>query len=183
MFFQDWHSIVRILVVGTAAYVGLVALLRISGNRTLSKLNAFDLIVTVALGSTLATVLLSKTTPLLNGLIALALLIFLQYAVTWSSVRVAFVRKLVKSSPVLLMHDGRFIESALRKARVTRVEALAALRSSGVSATDEVGAVILETDGTLSVLQRTAKPVDVLQPAPRGDRLAPDAVRSRSYDP
>ncbi|MDP9398666.1 MAG: hypothetical protein M3P96_13010 [Actinomycetota bacterium] len=59
MLYDGWHGPVRVLVVGGLAYLALVALLRISGKRTLAKLNAFDLILTVALGSTLATVLLT----------------------------------------------------------------------------------------------------------------------------
>lgn len=76
----------RVLLVGVAAYAGLV-LLRVSGKRTLTKMNAFDLVVTVALGSTLATVQLTKSVALADGLAAFALLIFLQYGLMWLSVR------------------------------------------------------------------------------------------------
>ena len=55
MFFDSWAGLGRVLVVGVLAYSALVLLLRISGKRTLTKMNAFDLVVTVALGSTLAT--------------------------------------------------------------------------------------------------------------------------------
>ena len=70
MIFDTWFGLLRVLVVGTAAYAALVLLLRASGKRTLAKLNAFDLVVTVALGSTLATVLLSKDVALAEGLLA-----------------------------------------------------------------------------------------------------------------
>lgn len=81
MVFDSWFGLLRVLVVGTIAYAALVLLLRVSGKRTLAKLNAFDLIVTVALGSTLATVLLSKSVALVEGLAAFALLAGLQYLV------------------------------------------------------------------------------------------------------
>ncbi|RZJ88157.1 MAG: DUF421 domain-containing protein, partial [Hymenobacter sp.] len=80
IFFTSWESLVRTLVISLLAYVGLIVMLRISGKRTLSKMNAFDLIVTVALGSTLATVLLSKSVALADGLLAFALLIGLQFS-------------------------------------------------------------------------------------------------------
>jgi uncharacterized membrane protein YcaP (DUF421 family) len=67
MFFSGWESLFRTLVVGVLAYVALVAFLRLSGNRTLSKMNAFDLVVTVSLGSTLATVLLTRDIALADG--------------------------------------------------------------------------------------------------------------------
>ena len=80
-------DLVRVVIVGTLAYAALVALLRISGKRTRTKLNAFDLVVTIALGSTLATVLLSNQVSLAEGITALALLIALQFVITWLSVR------------------------------------------------------------------------------------------------
>ena len=60
MFFENWYGLERILIVGFLAYVALIICLRISGKRTLAKWNAFDFVVTIALGSILATHLLSK---------------------------------------------------------------------------------------------------------------------------
>ena len=91
---------------GTLAYVALVLFIRISGKRTLTKLNAFDLVVTVALGSTLATVLLNDSVALAEGVLAMALLIFLQFVITWLSVRSPWFESLVKSEPTLLLHRG-----------------------------------------------------------------------------
>ena len=119
MVFDGWAGLVRVAVVGTAAYVALVLLLRISGKRTLSKMNAFDLVVTVALGSTLATILLSTSVALAEGLLALALLIFLQFAVTWISVRSATFRGFIKNEPKLLFYDGGFLQEAMRAERMT----------------------------------------------------------------
>ena len=152
MFFDSWSGLGRVALTSLLAYVVLVAFLRISGKRTLTKLNAFDLVVTVALGSTLATVLLSKDIPLAEGVLALALLILFQYAITWASVRVPWFKDLVKSRPTLLLCRGALIGSALRAQRVTRDEVHAVLRSRGVSDVGDVDAVVLETDGSFSVL-------------------------------
>ncbi|MFN4101363.1 MAG: DUF421 domain-containing protein, partial [Pararhodobacter sp.] len=119
-----------------------------------SKMNAFDLIVTVALGSTLATVLLTDTVPLLEGVLAMALLVYLQFAITWLSVRSRRFRSLIKSEPSLLVHDGQYLNAALRRQRVTRDEVDAALRQSGKSDVGQVRSVVLETDGTLTVIPR-----------------------------
>ncbi|MEP2829565.1 YetF domain-containing protein [Parvibaculum sp.] len=153
MLFDSWGGLARVLVVGTAAYAMLIVFLRVSGKRTLSKMNAFDLVVTVALGSTLATVLLSRSVPLAEGVLALALLICLQFVLTWASVRSRSVRDLIKSEPALLVRDGVYLEGAMRKERMTREEIDAALRESGVAALSGVSAVVLETDGSLSVIE------------------------------
>lgn len=154
--FGGWPGMLRTLVVGVLAYIALVVFLRISGKRTLSKLNAFDFVVTVALGSTLATVLLSKSVSLSEGALAFAVLIGLQLAVTWTSVRAQWLRRILTGEPALLLYQGRFLAASLRKARVTEDEVRSAVRSAGILAMEEVEAVVLETDGSLSVVSRSS---------------------------
>jgi uncharacterized membrane protein YcaP (DUF421 family) len=151
--FDGWSGLLRTLIVGVLAYSALVISLRISGKRTLSKMNAFDFIVTVALGSTLATILLSNDVALAEGVLAFALLIGLQFVVAWLSVRSARIQSLVKSEPALLLYQGNFLWAALRRERVTKEEIEAAVRQQGLAGLDRVEAVVLETDGTFSVIQ------------------------------
>jgi len=153
LFFNDWQTLGRTLVVGVLAYVTLVVLLLVSGKRTLSKMNAFDLIVTVALGSTLASVLTSKEVALAQGALAFAVLVGMQFIITWLSVRSGRVSDLVKAEPRLLLHRGEFLRAAMRHERVTEAEVRAAVRGQGVGALDDIDAVILETDGSFSVIR------------------------------
>lgn len=146
-------GILRTLLFGTVAYVALVLMLRLTGKRTLSKMNAFDLVVTVALGSTLAAVLLDSSVPLVDGLVALGLLVALQFVITWASVRSGAVRKVVKSEPTLLAMDGDYLRAAMRRERVTQDEIDAALRSEGFDDLASVRCVVLETNGKLSVIR------------------------------
>lgn len=154
MLFNSWMDLVRVLIVGVTAYAGVVAFLRVSGKRTLSKMNAFDFVVTVALGSTLATILLSRDVALAEGLLALALLIALQLVVAWLSARSRGFRRLVKAEPRLLFAHGRMLDDALLDERVAPEEVWAAMRATGHADLDEVEAVVLETDGTFSVVAR-----------------------------
>ena len=160
MFFDSWAGLARVVVAGTLAYAALVLFLRVSGKRTLTKLNAFDFVITVALGSTLATVLLSESVALAEGVLALALLIALQYAVAWLSVRSERFQSIVKAEPTLLLRRGRFLDGAMRAQRITREEVLAALRGSGVSEFGSLAAVVLETDGSISVISDSDQPED-----------------------
>jgi uncharacterized membrane protein YcaP (DUF421 family) len=154
LLFDGWSGIARTLLIGTLAYVAMVVLLRISGKRTLSKMNAFDFIVTVALGSALANVLLNEGVALAEGAAAFALLIGLQYLVTWSSVRTRWVKRLVTGEPELVAYRGRLLDDALRRTRVTEDEVLAAVRNQGHAGLQDAEAVVLETDGAFSVVGR-----------------------------
>ena len=156
IFFNGWFTLFRTIVVGLVAYAALLVCLRLSGKRTLSKMNAFDLIVTVALGSTLATIILSADVALAQGVLALALLVTLQFAITWSSVRWRWMRRLATGEPSLLLYRGQYLRDALRQMRVTEDEVRAAVRAQGQPAIEDVEAVVLETDGSFSVIRSAA---------------------------
>ncbi|WP_375143396.1 DUF421 domain-containing protein [Domibacillus sp. A3M-37] len=145
----------RTIIVGVLAYIGLIFFLRISGKRTLSKMNAFDLVVTVALGSTLATILLSKKVALAEGFTAFFLLIGMQYLIAWLSVRSRFVSEIIKSNPELLYYNGEYFTHTMKKERVLEVEILQAARSNGIYSISQIKAVVLETDGSISIIIAT----------------------------
>lgn len=148
IFFAGWPGVLRAVISGALAYFALVVLLRVSGKRTLAKMNAFDLVVTVALGSILATITLSKDVALAEGVAAIAVLVGLQFVVAWLSARFKSVSQLVKAEPALLFHRGEFLR--------------AAIRSSGKGALENVEAVILETDGSFSVVSQSEQPASAL---------------------
>ena len=151
-FFESWQSLAHTAIAGVLAYTALLLLLRASGKRTLSKLNAFDLVVTVALGSTLASVITSEQLPLANGVLALALLILLQFTVAWVIARWERMRGMVKSEPTLVFYGGEFIDTAIRESRLNQEEILAIIRSSGSEDIRRIQAIVLETDGSFSVI-------------------------------
>ena len=153
IFFNSGSELLRTAVIGVCAYISLVFLLRITGKRTLAKMNAFDFVVTVSLGSTLATILLSREVSLAQGVLALALLVGLQFVISWASVRTSWVRRLVTGEPMLLFYQGKFLENALRRTRVTQDEVRTAVRGTGMAEVDAAEAVVLETDGTFSVIR------------------------------
>lgn len=152
MWFDSWSDLSRVVLVGAAAYLFLVVVLRVSGKRTLSQLNAFDFIVTVAIGSTLATILLSSDVSWSEGALALALLAALQLFVAWASSRWGFLRRAVTAQPAWIVRDGAIVEGSLRRNRLTESQVMQAIRSGGYGDIALVGAVVLEPNGTLSVI-------------------------------
>ena len=151
IFFSNWESIWRTFLIGLLAYFSLIVMLRISGKRTLSQMKEFDFIVTVALGSTLASVLLSKDVALADGVLALGVLISLQYILAYASVRSKRFSMLISSEPTLLFYKGEFLWKALRKERVTEAEVRSILRSNGVVSIEKVEAVVMESNGQFTV--------------------------------
>lgn len=152
MFFDNLSGLLRVLVIGPLAYGWLVVVLRITGKRTLAQLNAFDFIVTVALGSTLATIILSSDVAWAEGALALVLLALLQLVVAWISVRSARFQHAVTAGPSLLVLDGAVLPDALQRARISAESLQQSVRSAGVGGLELVGAVVVETNGKLSVI-------------------------------
>lgn len=152
MWFDSWEGVARVVLVGLAAYASLVLLLRVSGKRTLSKLNAFDLVVTVALGSTLATILLSKDVAFVEGVTAFAVLVFGQFVVARLSLRFSSVRRVVKAEPQVPLYRGQVLAGALRRERITAEEIRSVVRGAGLASVRQAAAVVLETDGSLHAL-------------------------------
>ncbi|SFH79306.1 DUF421 domain-containing protein [Pisciglobus halotolerans] len=157
MLFSDWNTIFRILLVGTLAYLLLILVLRIFGKRTLSKLNAFDFVVTIALGSILATILTSRDLTLVDGTIAFTILIFLQFIITKLTIYFQIADKAVKASPTLLFYKGQYDFEAIKKERLSEEEILQAVRSKGSASMEDILAVVLETSGDLSIIQKRSK--------------------------
>lgn len=156
MLFDNWSHILKILLTGLLTYVGIILFLRISGKRTLAQMNAFDFIITVALGSTLSSAMLSKDTPLAEGLVGLALLVLLQFIVSWLNVRFSFFSKLIKSEPRLLFYQGEFKSQAMHEERVRKDELLQAARNQGIFSLEQIEAIVLETNGKFSIIKSSS---------------------------
>lgn len=151
-FFAGWAPIARIIIVGVAMYVALIFFLRISGSRTLSSMNAFDFIVTVAIGSVFGRALTAKSVALAEALVAFGLLVALQYMMTWIQIRWPFFSRVVTNPPSLLYFRDEFIDESLRRQRVTKSEVQTAVRKNQFGSLDEVEAVVLESSGEFSVI-------------------------------
>ena len=152
LIFDTFAGVARVLLISILAYAALILVLRLAGKRSLGKLNAFDLVVTVALGSTLATVLLSKDVAFVEGALAFAMLAGLQFLVTRASIQWRWFKRLVRSHPQLLVEDGCYLDHTLKSERVTREEVDQVIRNHGYGRIGDVAAVVLETDGSFSVI-------------------------------
>lgn len=153
-FWNGWEPIVRIIMVGSLAYASIVLILRVSGKRTLASMNAFDFIITVALGATFGRILTARQVAAAEAATAFLLLAGLQYVVSWLEVRWPAFAGLVTAQPSLLFYRGRFLEAAMRKERIRREDMLGAIRKNRLSGLSQVEAIVLESDGTLSVVKK-----------------------------
>ena len=155
--FENWESTIRTGILTVLGYLAMVFLLRISGKRTLSKMNAFDFVVTIALGSCLASISLNKSITLIDGALAISLFILMQFIFTYLSVHIKGFRTLVTSRPVIVFYNGQFLDKELKKQRLTNEEVYNECRLKGYANLDKVYLVILESTGEISVIENQDK--------------------------
>ena len=163
--FAGWPVLARVACSGALLYVVVLAFSRIHGTRTTSKMNNFDWIISVASGSIFGSAVVSDTVTVAQAVTAFAVLFALQWMLTKLSVLFPPFYHAVTASPALLFHAGQFLDDKLRAERVTRDEVLKAVRGAGVTDLSEVSAVVLEPDGTLTVLPgRGTDSPDLMRP-------------------
>jgi uncharacterized membrane protein YcaP (DUF421 family) len=150
-FFESWYNVIRTVTLSIVGFAALMILLRGSGKRTLSKLNAFDFVFVVAVGSVFASTIISKDITLIEGVASMTTLILIQVTLAELAMRFSTVERIINGKPTLLLSHGQFIPRALKKERVTEEEVRSAIRAKGINRVEDVDAVILENDGSLSV--------------------------------
>jgi uncharacterized membrane protein YcaP (DUF421 family) len=159
-FFQNWYNVERSITLSIVGYAALFTMLRVSGKRTLSKLNVFDFVFVVAVGSVFASMIVSKDVTLVEGIAAMGTLMVIQLVLAELAARFPKLERIINGEPTLLLSNGKFISHALRKERVTEEEVRGAIRGEGVTRVEDVDAVTMENDGTLTVAWTSKKPGD-----------------------
>ena len=154
LFETSWPQLAEVALSAVLAYIAIVVVIRVSGARTTAQLNSFDWIVNVIVGSLAASGILLEDVSIIAAITAIVVLVALQFVLSIASQRFTVFEKLVKNEPVLLTHKGQLLEKAMRQSRVSRDEILTALRDSGLTRIEDANWVILETNGTLSVIPR-----------------------------
>lgn len=144
--------ILDVLLRGLVTVAAVIALTRLNGLRSFSKLSSFDFSLTVAFGSIVGGALLSPDSSWTLGLIAVGTVFLIQFTVAFARSRLEVVESALDNPPILLMQDGEIFDAALKRGRVTHDDLFAKLRESNVMRMEEVRAVVMESTGDVSVL-------------------------------
>jgi len=145
-------DVIRILGSAIIVYILIIVYIRILGKRSTSELNNFDWIVTVSVGSIVASTVILKDISVTEGAIGIFILMILQFIVTKFMYQSESFREVVKSTPQLLLFEGEFIDENMKKERILKPEVYAAIRQSGLKSVKQIYAIVLETNSKMSVI-------------------------------
>jgi uncharacterized membrane protein YcaP (DUF421 family) len=144
-----WEFIVRASVV----YIALLAMVRLTGKRTVAQFTPFDLVVVMLLAEAVSDSLRGGDESLVGGLIAAVTLVALDLAIAFGSSRSKKIDTLVEGNPVLVGRDGRLYEDVLKRERVPPSDVEQALREADCSM-ENMRLAVLEPDGKISILKK-----------------------------
>lgn len=151
---DDIGRLYHIAIVASISYVVLFIFVRIAGKRSLAKLNAFDFIVTITLGSTLSSMILVQV-PIAEGALALFVILILQFLIAKMAKESQVMEKVINSSPTILFYDGKFLEDNMSKEVVTKEEIYSQIRKFRIERMSDVKAVVMELTGEITVVKKS----------------------------
>jgi uncharacterized membrane protein YcaP (DUF421 family) len=143
---------VAVVISTVAIYLLFIVLVRLAGQRTLAAMSNYDIACAIALGAVIGRTALLAEPTLGAGVVGLVTL-FGMHRLLGLAQRHPLYRALLDRSPVLLMAGGEMRVAEMRRARVTEDELKQRLRLAGISRLEQVGCVVLERNGQISVLR------------------------------
>jgi uncharacterized membrane protein YcaP (DUF421 family) len=157
-FFDGWAHLLRSALTAAGIYIVIVAAIRIFGEKALAKMSGYDMIVTVALGSLVAALPLTRSVSLTDAIAAAVTFLVLQQITRYLQARFRRVHTLVRERPRLLLWNGRLLEDRMLESDISADEVRAAVRRSGFLSLKQVRAAILENDGEWSIIPQSKTP-------------------------
>jgi uncharacterized membrane protein YcaP (DUF421 family) len=152
-FGTSWAAVGFVVASTVATYLTVLVAVRLAGRRTVAQLSAFDLIVTVALGTLLASTIVSPDPSYVQASVGIATLLTLQVVVAALRRRSGFLRRVLEFEPEVVLRDGRLqLPSSLLSSQLSEGELRSRLREVGVFDLADVALVVLEPTGRISVL-------------------------------
>jgi uncharacterized membrane protein YcaP (DUF421 family) len=147
----------HIIISTSGVYLFIILALRVLGKTELAQLSITDLIFVLLISNAVQNTMVGSDTSLGGGILAASVLFVLNFIFKKLKYRFPKLRKVLEGEPVILIHNGKMIESNCQKNGITKEELLQAIREHGSHTIEEVDSLILETDGNISVVSNEYK--------------------------
>ncbi len=156
-FSASWSTIGWVIASTAAIYFSALLAVRLAGRRTLAQMSAFDVIITIALGTVVSSTAVSRSPSYLQGVVALVTLLVLQVLLATARQQVPALRRYLDFTPQIVVRDGAMeLRRSPLTAQMTEEELLSKLRQHRVFKLESAHLVILEPTGHVSVVNNDA---------------------------
>ena len=134
------------------AYLVVTIVLRIIGRRTASQQAPMDMVVLFLFGGLSVSAVLGEDHSFFGAMSALFTVGMMHVAVSWLKIRFVWLERLLDGTPIVVLHDGRWTEQAMRRLRLQQADIRTAARQRGLDDMEQVKVAIVERDGTISII-------------------------------
>ena len=144
--------LIRTLII----YLVLIVIMRIMGKRQIGELELTDLVTTLFISEIASLPITSPDIPLSHAVVPMLVLLVLE--ILSSAILLYFPRlkNLVSARPTVIIHNGELRQSALRDLRLSLDELMSEVRQQGLTDLGQVEYAILEKNGNLTVIPKSA---------------------------
>jgi uncharacterized membrane protein YcaP (DUF421 family) len=143
-----------IVIRSILAFAFLFLLLRVIGRRELSTLEPLDLILLIVIGDLIQQGVTQNDLSFTGIFLAVGTFAVLVVAVSFLGARVRVLRRVLGADPLIIVQDGKVIEKALRRERMTPEEVAAEARQNQIASLDDVQWAVLEGNGRISFIPK-----------------------------
>ena len=148
---------ISIIIRTAIVYIFVTLGIRLMGKRQIGDMQPNELVITLLISETAAIPLQDTTQPILNGIIAIFVLVILEIILSILAMKSFSIRRLLSGQSVVIIKNGLVDEVAMRKVRMTMLDLIEQLRQNGVFNIEDVAYAILEVNGNLSILQKASR--------------------------
>lgn len=135
-------------------YFLVIFSVRLMGKRQIAELQPSELVITILVSNIATLPLEDVTIPLTVGIVPMLSLVCLDVIMSYVTLKIPKVRKLVCGSPKIIIKDGEIDQKALADLRFSLADLYEGLRSQGTFSVQEVQLAIVETTGKISVFEK-----------------------------
>ena len=139
-----------------ALYILIMICLRLLGKKGLGEISIPDLVLIILIGEALGS-LIPQENAFISAIVCIVTLGIINFALERGVFYSKKFRKFVEGEPVLIVKDGRILRSNMKKEMMTMENLKETIRSNGLSGIEEVKIAVLETDGEISIIQKSGK--------------------------
>lgn len=145
-----------ILIRSIASFLVLLALTRIMGKKQLSQLTFFDYVVGITIGSIAATMSVDQNIKISNGLVSLIIWGMVPILLGYIGLKSRSFLRLTDGRPNIVIKEGQVLEQTMKKNQLAIDELMMLLREQGVFKIQDVAMAVMETNGKLSIMKKSA---------------------------
>lgn len=151
---EEFGSYMELMMKCVVVYFVIILALRLMGKREVGELSVFDIVIYLVMSELLAISISDQRASIFHSLVPIAILAFLQIAISWVLLKSKRIRDVFDGKAVILIENGSIDQRVMRRERYSIDDLMFQLHSKDLSSPDEVAFAILENNGTLSILPK-----------------------------